>query len=98
MKLPSPAIAEKETPYSSRKKSVPIRQDCLAVLGLLILMGYAASTASAATTVYRCTKNGQTVLTDRPCDPPADSANPASSPSSQLTTTIASSSTPSPTG
>ena len=98
MKLPSPAIAEKDTPYLSCKKSAPIRQGCLPVLGLLILMGYAAVPASAATTVYRCTKNGQTVLTDRACDPPADSANPANSPSSQSTTIVASSSTPSPTG
>jgi hypothetical protein len=98
MKLPSPAIAEKETQYLSSKKSTPIRRGCLPILGLLILMGYGALPASAATTVYRCTKNGQTTLTDRPCDPPADSANPANSPSSQSTTTIASSSTPSPTG
>src|ERR1700738_761787 len=98
MKLPSPAIPEPETPNSSgSQKSTLIRRGCLPILGLLILMGYGALPASAATTVYRCTKNGQTILTDRPCDPPADSASPANSPSSQ-SRAIASSSTPSPTG
>jgi hypothetical protein len=61
-------------------------------------MSYGAFPASAATTVYRCSKNGQTILTDRPCDGPADSAKPANAPSSQSTATIASSSTPPPTG
>jgi hypothetical protein len=91
MKLPCPAIANQLT------QSAPIRRGCFSILGLLILVGYGALPATAATTVYRCTKNGQTILTDRPCDGPADSLNP-NAPSSQSTTTIASSSTPSPTG
>jgi hypothetical protein len=90
MKLPSPAIAKQWT------QCTPVR-GCLPIVGLLILMGYGALPATAATTVYHCSKNGQTILTDRPCDGPADSANP-NSPASQMTTTIASSSTPSPTG
>jgi hypothetical protein len=92
MKLPSPTIANQETQYT------PIVRGCLPILGLLILMSYGVLPATAATTVYRCTKNGQIILTDRPGDGPADSANPANSTSSQSTTTIASSSTPSPTG
>jgi hypothetical protein len=50
-------------------------------LALLILLsaGLAAS-ASARATVYRCTVNGQTVLTDKPCD------NPATAPASGVAT------------
>jgi hypothetical protein len=41
-------------------------------LGLLmvICMGFAVS-ASARSPIYRCTVNGQAVLTDKPCDGPA---------------------------
>jgi hypothetical protein len=48
----------------------------------LILVGPAAS-ASARSPIYRCTVNGQTVLTDKPCDGPATvpaSGVPAASP------------------
>jgi hypothetical protein len=86
MTLPSPATR-------TRRRS-------LANLGCvyLVLMAYGSLSATAATTVYRCSKNGQTILTDKPCEGPGDSANPANSPPSQSTTTIASSLTPSPTG
>jgi hypothetical protein len=45
----------------------------MARLGLIVLIsaGLAAS-ASARTPIYRCTVNGQTVLTDKPCDRPAN--------------------------
>jgi hypothetical protein len=98
MQLPSPAIAEQKSPYPRSGNSTPIRRGCLPILGLLILVGYGALPSSAATTVYRCIKNGQTILADRSCDGQTDTASPANSPSSQSTTTIASSSTPSPTG
>jgi hypothetical protein len=99
MTLPSPASAEQGTQFLRRgKRSTLIRRRRLPNLVFLILLGYSSLPATAATTVYRCNRNGQTILTDRPCEAPADSANPASSPSSQPTPTIASSSTPSPTG
>jgi hypothetical protein len=97
--LPSPAIAEQKNRFlESSQRLTPIRRSWLPILGFLILLGYGSLPTTAATTVYRCSKNGQTILTDRPCDGPADSANPANTPSSQSATTIASSSTPSPIG
>jgi hypothetical protein len=92
MKLPSTQFLRRG------KRSTLIRRRRLPNLVFLILLGYSSLPATAATTVYRCNKNGQTILTDRPCDAPADSASSANSTSSQSTTTIASSSTPSPTG
>ena len=47
---------------------------------VLISAGLAAS-ASARSPVYRCTVNGQTVLTDKPCD------NPATAPASGVAAT-----------
>jgi hypothetical protein len=38
---------------------------------LLILALGISSSASAVTTVYHCTKDGQIVLTDKPCDVPS---------------------------
>lgn len=38
---------------------------------LFVLAIGLSSPVAAATTVYHCTVNGQTVLTDRPCDSPA---------------------------
>src|ERR1700676_1635650 len=43
-----------------------------AALGLLFVFAFELSSPLfAATTVYHCTVNGQTVLTDKPCDSPA---------------------------
>jgi len=99
MTLPSPASAEQGTQFLRRgERATLIRRCCLPILGFLILMGYNSLPATAATTVYHCSKNGQIILTDKPCEGAADSANPASSPPTQSTTTIASSSTPSPAG
>jgi hypothetical protein len=35
---------------------------------LVLISASLAASASARTTIYRCTVNGQTVLTDKPCD------------------------------
>src|SRR5450631_2384262 len=51
MKLPSPAIANRWTQYT------PTGRGCLPILGLLILLGCGALPATAATTVYHCSKN-----------------------------------------
>jgi hypothetical protein len=62
---------------------------------LLALVVGSAGSAWAAKTVYKCTKDGQVTLTDRPCD----GATSDSSPAPQLAaTTIASSSNPSAVG
>jgi hypothetical protein len=55
---------------------------------IVVISAFLATTASARTTIYRCTVNGQTVLTDKPCDsaatPPASevAAPSASGPAS----------------
>jgi hypothetical protein len=61
-----------------------VRPECLLVL---ILAGLAVS-ASARSSIYRCAVNGQTVLTDKPCDSAATAPAPgvaAASPSGPAT-------------
>src|SRR5205085_935207 len=49
------------------------------------LVGYGSMPAKAAITVYHCKKNGQTVLTDWPCEGSADSSNPENPRSAEAT-------------
>jgi hypothetical protein len=51
-------------------KGVRTMAKCSLAHLVLISAGLAAST-SARSAIYRCTVNGQTVLTDKPCDSPA---------------------------
>jgi hypothetical protein len=37
---------------------------------IVVFSAFLATSASARTAIYRCTVNGQTVLTDKPCDSP----------------------------
>src|ERR1700735_4568614 len=70
----------------------------VALLALFALPVGAGNTVLAAKTIYRCTKDGQVTLTDKPCDG-ASSDNSASSGAPQSSaTTIPSSSNPSPVG
>ena len=55
--------------------------------------------ADAAKTMYKCTKNGQVTLTDKPCDGATSSDSSVTSAAPQSgATTIPSSSNPSPIG
>jgi hypothetical protein len=57
---------------------------------VVAMMGFALS-ASAAKPVYRCKQDGQTILTDRPCDrPPTEEAAESSASSSTAGGTTAS--------
>jgi hypothetical protein len=47
----------------------------LCLLGLVSLAW--AGGATAVTTVFHCVKDGQTVLTDKPCDPASSTSSPA---------------------
>ena len=68
----------------------------IAIVGLAIGL---AGSAQAAKTIYKCTKDGQVTLTDKPCDGATSSDNSASSGAPQSSaTTISSSSNPSPIG
>jgi hypothetical protein len=46
-------------------------------LSLLLVMVAFTAPASAKTSIYRCIKDGQTVLTDKPCDAPAEASTDA---------------------
>jgi hypothetical protein len=74
----------------------------LKVVSLIVLFALPIGqnkSALAAKTIYRCTKDGQITLTDKPCDAATSSDGSASAPTSQSgATTIASSSNPSPVG
>ena len=48
---------------------------CAQVALALALIVAAALPASAAKTIYRCEKNGQIALTDKPCDGPSSQEN-----------------------
>jgi hypothetical protein len=54
--------------------------------------------AHAAKTIYKCTKDGQITLTDKPCDSSTSDSPSSSSAPQSGGTTIASSSNPSPVG
>jgi hypothetical protein len=67
----------------------------IAIVGLTIGL---TGSAQAAKTIYRCTKDGQIILTDKPCDGATSSDTSGSSAAPQSSaTTISSSSNPSPT-
>jgi hypothetical protein len=74
----------------------------LKVVSLIVLFALPIGqnkSALAAKTIYRCTKDGQITLTDKPCDAATSSDGSASAPTSQSgATTIASSSNPTPVG
>lgn len=55
-----------------RRERPPWSRGCqtACVSALLAISSLLSVQANAATTVYRCTKDGQTVLTDKPCDGP----------------------------
>jgi hypothetical protein len=63
---------------------------------LLLALCIAPFPASAAKTIYKCIKDGQVTLTDKPCDDSAESEKLNSAVPSQ--TTIPSASNPSPVG
>jgi hypothetical protein len=56
---------------------------------MLVAVGFAPP-ASATTPIYRCKQNGQTVLTDRPCDAPpsGEVVISAASPNGEVTKSI----------
>src|SRR5882757_4476342 len=68
------------------------------ILVFLFALAGLGSSAHAAKTIYRCTKDGQITLTDKPCEgsPSPENSNATSSQSSS--TTVASSSNLSPVG
>jgi hypothetical protein len=68
----------------------------IAIVGLAIGL---TGSAQAAKTIYKCTKDGQITLTDKPCDGATSSDTSVSSGAPQSSaTTISSSSNPSPIG
>jgi hypothetical protein len=73
-----------------------LRISQVVVLVFLFALAGLGSSAHAAKTIYRCTKDGQIILTDKPCEgsPSPENSNATSSQSSS--TTIASSLNPSP--
>jgi hypothetical protein len=68
----------------------------IAIVGLAVGL---TGSAQASKTIYKCTKDGQVTLTDKPCDGATSSDKSATSGAPQSgATTIASSSNPSPIG
>jgi hypothetical protein len=78
-----------------RSLGLCINAALLTVLGGLA--GGPGNSALAAKTIYKCTKDGQITLTDKPCDGASDNSASSAAPQSGATT-IASSSNPSPIG
>jgi hypothetical protein len=68
------------------------------LIALFVLSAGPSNSAFAAKTIYKCTKNGQVTLTDKPCDGATSDSSPSSAVPQSGATTIASSSTPSPVG
>ena len=69
------------------------------VAALIVLFALAVgadNTAPAAKTIYRCTKDGQVTLTDKPCDGAMPDSSASSGTPQSTGTAIASSSNPSP--
>ena len=69
----------------------------VSILVVALAVGFAHS-AHAAKTIYKCTKDGQVTLTDKPCDDSKSADSPASTTPQSEATTISSSSNPSPVG